>query len=98
MIIKITGYTDEQPKYFKLCDARNNEIKDEHSQLMITNILKGIQYTMNIIRKDMENLDGYYDIGFFSIQDKIKNYKKILEQIGFCIAFQEVKQEEVTEL
>ena len=97
MIIKITGYTNEEPKYYKLCDSTGNEIKDENFQLMIINILKGIKYTVDIITDELGPQERI-DIEFYSIVDKKNKYKKILKEIGFCIGFRELNQEEVIEL
>lgn len=96
MIIKITGYSNEEPEYYRLYDSRGNEIKDEHSQLMIINILKGIQYTADIIINELGPQEGE-EIEFYSIEDKINKYKEILKKIGFNIYFKEINQESVVE-
>lgn len=96
MIIKVTGYSNEEPEYYRLYDSKENEIKDSHSELMIINILKGIQYAVNEITDELGPQEGL-GIEFYSINEKINKYKKILRQIGFWIEFKKINQESVVE-
>ncbi len=91
MIIKFTE--ENNSKYFKIYDIKNNEIKDEKVLFLIKKILCSIQFILELVDK---NLTGYnvIDLDIYSIKGKIYICEETLKKVGFYLTFKEVNQEE----
>lgn len=94
MIIKFTGFNNDY-SFFKICDEKLNDIKDQQSLFWITKILKSINYTLDMVDK---GLTGYnkldMDDDIYTVDGKVAIYTKIFNKIGINIKFKEIEHEE----